>query len=178
MKHNEAISYIYEHFEEACFSLFEGLNCDVNFSEKPEDECLEQASIASIDAGSDEMEMRLFLRMPFSVLALTYPGDNVAEIHEEKLEDWMAELSNMLIGKVKAKLLSHGVAIKIGLPESYYGVTLEDIVPEGFESKYYFYDVDGVVVECRIYLDLMVDELDISTSAEEDDTNEGELELF
>ena len=178
MNHQEAVSNIFEHFEQGCFSLFEGLNCDVSFAEDPDHE-LDNAFIAMIDAGSDEMEIRIYLRMPFSVLALTYPGSNVADIEEEKLEDWMAELSNMLVGKIKASLLNHGVEIKIGLPESYYGVDFEDVTPEGFEKKTYFFSVDNVPVECRIYLDLMVDEIDMTVEAAGDgDLHEGELELF
>ena len=177
MNHNESISFLYEQFEEACFSLFEGLSCTVNFAEKPEDN-LEGSFIAMIDAGSNDMELRLFLRMPFSVLALTYPVDNVIDVEEDKLEDWMAELSNMLIGKVKTKLMKHDIVVKIGLPESFYGVDFDSIVPEGFESKIYYFVIDGIIVECRIYVDLIVDELEIQHAIEDDDTDEGELELF
>lgn len=177
MQHAEAVSYIYEQVEESCFSLFEGLSCDVTFAAE-EDTVDENAFIAMIDAGSDELELRLFLRMPFSVLALTYPGEDVAQIQDEKLEDWMGELSNMLIGKVKTKLMACGINIKIGLPESFFGVTFDEIVPSGFSSKTYYFDVDKVLVECRIYLDLMVDELTIDLIDGSDDSSEGELELF
>lgn len=178
MKHSDAVSYIFEQVEESCFSLFEGLGCKVSFSED-EDHELDTAFIAMIDAGSTELELSLFLRMPFSVLALTYPGADVTEIEEEKLEDWMAELSNMLIGKVKAKLMNHQVDIKIGLPESFFGVNFDDITPEAQDHKTYLFDVDGVPVECRIFLDLMVDELDVATeTVDDDDLHEGELELF
>lgn len=177
MNRQDAICYIYEHFEHACLSLFEGLNCEVSFASE-NDEALGNAFIAMIDAGSEELEVQLFVRMPFSVLALTYPGENVTDIEEEKLEDWMAELSNMLIGKIKASLLTHNVEIKIGLPESFFGVQFDDITPTGYDHKIYYFLVDNVPVECRMYLDLLVDELEVNLDAAEEDNNEGELELF
>lgn len=178
MNQSEASTFIYEQFEQACFSLFEGLSCDVSFGDASSQE-LENAAIASIDAGSAEMELRVFLRMPFSVLALTYPGSDVTDIEEEKLEDWMAELSNMLVGKIKAAMLHHGLQMTIGLPESFFGVEMEEVTPEGFnDSKAYYFEVDKVPVECRIFLDLMVDSLDVQVVEDDDDVNEGELELF
>lgn len=177
MNHNDSISFLYEQFEESCFSLFEGLECAVNFAEKPE-AGTEGSFIAMIDAGSNDVELRLFLRMPFSVLALTYPIPDIIDIEEEKLEDWMAELSNMLIGKIKAKLLKYDIQVKIGIPESFYDVDIDAIAPEGFESKTYYFDIDSVIVEGRIYVDLLVDELDLQQLADDDETDEGELEMF
>jgi len=69
--------------------------------------------MAVIDTGSDELEVLLVLKMPFSVLSMTYPViDNITSIDESKPEDWISELSNQLIRRVKTKLIEHNFFIK------------------------------------------------------------------
>ena len=179
MKRDEALIHFYEEFETAFFNLFESFSCEVSFTDFDEEQ-LGKAFIAEIDAGSTEAEIRLFLRMPVTVLALTYPIEDITSVEEEKLEDWMAEICNMLMGKVKATLLAQGIDITLGIPESYYGVNFEDVVPSTYDHKTYYFSIDGAPVEYRIYIDLMVDELHISHDLEapDSDIEDGELELF
>ena len=177
MNQAQAAEYINEQFESACIDLFEGFQCNIEAA-NGDDMDADSALLTSIDAGSQEMEMKALLRMPFSVLALTYPGEEVTEIEEEQLEDWMAEIANLLIGKLKTRLMSHGVRIKIGLPENCFDGHLEDVIPDMSEEAVFYFSIDNVTIECRFYLELMTEEIDIEIDQKDDDVQEGELEFF
>ena len=75
-----------ELFRPACMELFETMQCEVEIigarHEFPVD-----IPLATIDAGSEELETIVLLKMPLAVLAMTYPASNVAEVEEEKLEE-------------------------------------------------------------------------------------------
>lgn len=176
MNNSEARQYITEQYEAACIALFEGFECKVEAVDTS-DVDLENAIVASIDAGSEEMEVRALLRMPYSVLSLTYPSTDITVIEDAKLEDWMAEIANMLIGKLKTRLLGLGIKVTIGLPENFFEDEYETLIPPEAEEFIYGLDIDGVPVECRLYLELMVEELTIETE-DDDDVEEGELEMF
>ena len=55
-------------------------------------------------------------------LVLSIPAELVSRCHPtrsgapEDLGDWLAELANLLLGRVKSKLLVHGVSIELSLP--------------------------------------------------------------
>ncbi|TNC79684.1 MAG: hypothetical protein C9356_17880 [Oleiphilus sp.] len=176
MNRSEASQYINNEFSAACIALFEGFQCKVEPIEADEAD-LDNAIAASIDAGSEELEIRALLRMPFSVLSLTYPSADITVVEDTKLEDWMAEIANLLIGKLKTRLLNQGIKITIGLPENFFGDEFESLIPPGAEEFVYGFDLDGVPIECRLYLELMADELTIEAEGD-DDVEEGELEMF
>lgn len=136
--------------------------------------------IAFIDAGSDDLEMVIFLRVPFTVLALTYPcADVINELEEAILEDWIAELSNQLIGKIKNKLIREGCLVKIGLPTSYFDVDFNELPQSQHRFIKLHYKIDKVLIECGIYVELFNENLVLSPQPEEEGSlNEGEIELF
>jgi len=170
-----------EVFQGACFDLFSGLDCSVTCAEG--DECsLYNAPIACIDAGSNEVELVLGLQMPITILALTYPvGASIFAVGEEQLEDWISELSNQLIGRVKSKLNSNDSNLQLGLPVTYYGEDESELMQQDEKIALYF-ELDGEVCACYLSVELLVKAEDITSSeyfqqGVEDSAN-GELELF
>ncbi|MBT7442775.1 MAG: hypothetical protein HN790_02265 [Methylococcales bacterium] len=137
--------------------------------------------IACIDAGSTEVSVVLTLQLPMSVLAMTYPvqTDSIVNISEEKLEDWISEISNQLIGRLKSKLLSHDCTALIGLPAIYFGTEIDDLLAENGDRHNLYFDIDGEACGCIISTEIFDDAPSFSLS----DNNielmaEGEIELF
>jgi len=94
-------------FEAVCVSLFESLNCTVRRIKNANNEPVD-APIACIDAGSIDLELMTGLELPMSVLSLTYPVEgDTREVGEAHLGDWIGELSNQLIGRLKVELSDH-----------------------------------------------------------------------
>jgi len=53
---------------------------------------------------------------------------NIIDLDDESLEDWISELSNQLIGRLKAKRLKYDMQIDLGLPTSYFGADLDNLI--------------------------------------------------
>ncbi len=167
-------------FEEACTGLLESLsNLAVKLDSSRDD--LIDVPIACIDAGSNDLELIICLQFPVSVLALTYPIQaDITGVDEERLEDWISELSNQLVGRVKNKLLSHNCLVDLGLPTSYFGSDVSHLLSKNGEIFSIYFDVDGET--CAFHISIEVFEESLVFELEEDDDSEslddGELELF
>lgn len=178
MEHVEIAQSIHALFETACQELLATFNCEVKQITGSQGDIYD-APLACIDAGSDEVEVDICLELPVSVLALTYPVPDVTGVDEEALEDWISELSNQLIGRLKTKLYSYKIEITLGLPNSYYGVSLDSIIPPANNRFSVFLDVDGEI--CAFHLGLQIFKDDISFDEVRDDEDivfESEIELF
>jgi hypothetical protein len=137
--------------------------------------------VACIDAGSKDLELIICLQFPVSVLALTYPvQEDITGVDEERLEDWISELSNQLVGRIKNKLLLHNCQVDLGLPTSYFGSDVSHLLSKNGEIMSLYFDVDGET--CGFHVSIEVFEDDMLFSLEEYDDNEsldeGELEMF
>ncbi len=170
-----------EVFQGACVELFNSLDCSVACAER--NDCgLYDAPVACVDAGSKEVELVLGLQMPISLLALTCPVNAcIVAVGEEYLEDWISELSNQLIGRVKSKLSSNESDLQLGLPVTYYGADDSELMQQDEKITLYF-ELDGEVCACYLSVELLVkaEELNSSNYFQEgaDDSIRGELELF
>jgi chemotaxis protein CheX len=167
-------------FKDACISLLESLNCAVNIVDNARGDLMD-APIACIDAGSNDIEMIICLQFPVSVLALTYPVQSgIIAVDEERLEDWVSELSNQLIGKVKAKLLLHNCQVDIGLPTTYFGADINSLLSSNSEKNCIYFDVDGETCAFHSSIEVFEDNMvfTIEESDDADGVDEGELELF
>jgi hypothetical protein len=174
----ETTQQIHDLFALSCIELFEGLNCMIVSTELAPG-VLDHAPLAMIDAGSDDLELSLFIRAPFTVLGLTYPcRDGITEIEDSELEDWLAELANQLVGKLKNRLLHLGCTLKLGLPNSYFDAEYADaVIPDtGLVSSHFA--VDHEPVECSLYLEIFNPDMKLHTQSVVDDSDSGELELF
>jgi CheY-specific phosphatase CheX len=137
--------------------------------------------IACIDAGSIDLELIICLQFPVSVLALTYPvQEDITGVDEERLEDWISELSNQLIGRIKNKLLAHNCRVDLGLPTSYFGSDVSHLLSENGEIMSVYFDVDGETCAFHISIEVFEDDM-VFTLDEAEDTDslgDGELEMF
>ncbi len=178
MEATEISEQVFQLFNESCVEMFSDLNCSINEASSP-DEHVDEAPISDIDAGSEDLEIRLLLRFPYSVLAMTYPVDDVLDVDDSKLEDWLSEMSNQLIGRLKNKLIKHEVYLNMGLPENHFGLQPEQLKPEGFEHRIFYYDIDNEIFECHVSVDVINEHMTFHSEESSDDMHdEGELELF
>ena len=180
MRENEVAQCIQRLFLECCKDLFQSLECETHLTNRRSlnlDEC----PIACIDAGSEDVEFMIALQLPIQVLALTYPvGEVIATMEEDRLEDWISELSNQLIGRLKGKLLEHDCMVQIGLPQSYFGAKVEELLAQNTHQADYYFDIDGEVCGCSISIEIFDEAMSFSIDKNEDINmqEEGELELF
>jgi len=184
MLSRDVINQIEDLFEVACIGLFESLNCKairVDLDAYELESNFHDAPIACIDAGSTEVELIAGLQLPMSVLALTYPVQGeISGVDEERLEDWISELSNQLIGRLKTKLISHKCQVFLGLPITYFGADIGDLISGESAIKTMYFDLDGESCACHISIETLNDELAFSAEVDEsvDVIAEGEIELF
>jgi len=180
MTNTAVVQCVQELFEDSCTGLLTGLS---NMAMKVDGDRgdLIDVPIACIDAGSNDLELIICLQFPVSVLALTYPvKENITGVDEERLEDWISELANQLVGKIKNKLLTHNCRVNLGLPTSYFGSDVSHLLSENGEISSVYFDVDGETCAFHISIEVFDDDM-LFTLQEEDDSDsldDGELELF
>lgn len=104
--------------------------------------------------------------------------DDILAVDEEKLEDWLSELANQLLGRFKNKMLNFGCALQIGLPEMIYDAHGVKLPVTNHDAYRYFFEVDKESVECSLYLQLFNKNLTLSQQQPESAASEGELEMF
>jgi len=167
-------------FEEACTGLLESLS-DLAIKIDSSRGDLIEVPIACIDAGSHDIELIICLQFPVSVLALTYPiHADITGVDEERLEDWISELSNQLVGRVKNRLLTHNCQVDLGLPVSYFGSDVEHLLSQTGEIKSVYFDVDGETCAFHISVEVFEEDMVFTIAETEvlDALDDGELELF
>ena len=166
-------------FDESCMELFSGFNCQI---QKTEDNMVASIydPIAMIDAGSPEIELAIILRLPVNILALSYPsGVDITHVSEETLEDWIAEISSQLIGKIKNKLLNYDLRLSLGLPNSYFGIDVGELLIPGRQCVVSVFNIDNELLEVIMMIDIHDPNIDLSTPLSPDEgLGGGELELF
>ncbi len=176
MSIEHTVSTIEDLFATSCVELFQGLGCAVSVPDTAG--FIEGAPVAHIDAGSDDLELTIVLKVPHSVLSLSYPdADNIVSLDDAKLEDWISELSNQLVGKLKNKLLELGCRIKIGLPTSFFDAE-DEVEVQGDYCTTYQFDIDSELLECSLYLDVHNMDIVLADEPVMETASEGELELF
>lgn len=175
----EVAQHIQVLYETAFKELLEGFNCDVNYSEEPVHTELD-APVACIDAGSKELEITIGLELPMSVLAMSYPVPNIAAVDDEALEDWISEMSNQVVGRLKTKLMQHQQEITLGLPSTTFGVNLDDLIAPSPTRFTTYLDVDGEHCAFHIGIEFFTDDVCFISEPEvaEDALMESEIELF
>lgn len=121
MDKSETLQLFRSLLEVSCLEVLEKLDARVSLS----DEChLDTRSLplARIDAGNSDFDASLAIAMPLSLLADTYPtGEPSENLCEADLQDWVCELANRTMGRVKNKLGAYSCAVKSGLPEFRHG---------------------------------------------------------
>lgn len=180
MRKNDVIQCIQGIFLESCKDLFQSMECDVTLTVE-EDYDLEESPIACIDGGSEDIEFMIALQLPLKVLALTYPvAEGITKVEENRLEDWISELSNQLIGRLKSKLIEHDCYVNIGLPQSFFGADVDELLAQNSQQVDYYFDIDGEICGCSISIEVFDEGMSFSIEQNQDIDiqEEGELELF
>jgi len=146
-----------------------------------EDEFLYDIPIASIDAGSQDVELIICLQLTPNTLARTYPVPDIAMPSDSKrVEDWQSELSNQLIGRLKSKLIAHNCTLSLGLPITYYNTGKDDLFPENSSKMSLFFNLDEETCACFISIETFSEIVTFSFDKIEDaDISEpGAIDLF
>jgi CheY-specific phosphatase CheX len=87
----------------------------------------EDGMLAIIGFAGEQLRGSLVLSANPGLLEGSCPARTVGRAdatHLEILQDWVGELANQLLGRLKSRLLAHGVAIELGTPTTVSGLEL------------------------------------------------------
>jgi len=79
---------------------------------------------ASIGFTSPKLKGALVLISTRALVARALPSEVREGASEEQISDWMGELANQLLGRIKNKLLALGVALEMSTPTVIWGLEL------------------------------------------------------
>jgi len=179
---NDVVQHIVELFDATCISQFESMGCTVKRVDKPSS--WGGFLTAHIAAVSEDLNLKLILNAPSPLLAQTMPsGEGYSVADPELQRDWLLELANRFVGRLKNKLVDHGCVLKMGIPGmlgsdeqryKYAQNISQDKIVRCFEVAG---DIASDVLECRLYIDVVNESLTILEHVEDDDQiQEGVLE--
>lgn len=177
LHNNEIIPHIIGLFESAGIKQFESMNEEVELIGKPGKDS--DVLKSYIDVTSDDLKVALSLSVPRSVLKKTIPGvPQGTNITDAMQEDWILELANRLLGRLKNKLLSHSCILHMGIPKSSQREDVDKLFDDGGQKESFFFDMNGEVVECYLSLNIYNEnmEMDLYEDEDEDWFSESELE--
>ena len=99
---------------DACEGLLESLGVEAHhLSTKNARSVGSNERIAVIGFGGESLRGSLVLDVPPSILTRTHPSQSETD---GDLEDWIGELSNLVLGRFKSKLLPFDVVIQLSTP--------------------------------------------------------------
>ncbi|MCG8611005.1 MAG: chemotaxis protein CheX, partial [Pseudomonadales bacterium] len=128
----------------------------------------------------------IVLRVPWAVLTLTHSALNTSNaIEPEDCVDWLGEIANQIIGRLKQKLLRHGCPVQIGLPKTTPDASFEyPLSPLALKIPRAF-ELEDERIECLLAVEILSEALVLAPEREQegnsssgDQYDEGELELF
>lgn len=141
--------YILSLFESACLKLFQRMHCTVHrlgSSGAPQ-----TWPAALVEASSSELRVTLLLRMPDGLLNETMPMNlGMKNIRREDQIDWLSELANQALGRLKNKLLNHGCTLSMGLPKPCDERQLSEFEFRPGEKHMMHFAVNKHIVECAL----------------------------
>ncbi len=79
-------------------------------------------TLAIIGLGGQKLRGSVVLSIPSPLLARSHPTGRTSA---EELADWLAELANLLLGRLKVQLLERGISIELGTPVTLSGTALK-----------------------------------------------------
>lgn len=178
IKPDDVVPYVLSLFETSCIKQFESINRKITRIETPGLLSGERRA-AFISSGNEDMKVSLLLCMSKSTLKNTMPsmGDLAPNLGEELLQDWLHELCNRLLGRLKNKLLDHNCSLRMGLPqacpEHYLGV----LQNEPGQKICEYYELDGEVIECHLCVNQLNPDMVMEQYEDEDEDWFDESEL-
>lgn len=180
MNNSQFAALVSDVYKKSFIEIMANYQCEAYESEDSA-ELMEFCSSVSVDAGAKDFEMGIALRMPYSSLEKSIPSNaDDGLVDEGQLEDWLCEISNLLIGAVKAELLKRNCRLQIGLPQCNADNDLQDIIPSGYQHVKYTFSVAHERCESIVSLQFLEEQIDCSEFEITDDNEveRSELELF
>lgn len=167
-------------FERSCIELFDSFHCEIHreFKQVPD---TSGCPVGVITASSHDIEICVFIQIPYSALASSYPViDNNCDIDDKELEDWLMEISNQLIGRFKNKLDRHKCHAQMGLPDCQLGIDVDSCIPENSERFDEYFSLDNTLFSTSICVRFLNDKPSFSLDEinDADVMEEGDIELF
>lgn len=122
---NQAITELFDtNLEVALAALFEHLGIAVTFEPAPDRAKCDLA--CSIGFASPSLRGSLTVTADRSFVVNSRPPElRSGAPNEIEVSDWMGELGNQLLGRLKNRLIAHGVVIDLGTPAVLYGVEIQ-----------------------------------------------------
>lgn len=169
---------LHQLFEETCFDVFDSIQCNLQKVDSAKD--ILAVPCAHIDAKSDDLNLKLLLRGPVSILKETYPiQEDKDSIKVQDLEDWISELANRFMGDLKNKLIDYQHYLHLGTPIKQFGLSLKEFAEEGYEAATFNFQSGREVFECSLHTKVLNENLAFEyQEPEEDPFADGELEMF
>lgn len=170
---------LHQLFEDTCFDVFESIQCNLKKVDSAKD--VLAVPCAHIDASSEDLNLKLLLRGPVSILRETYPvQDSSSEsIRVQDLEDWISELANRFMGDLKNRLINYQHYLQLGTPIKQFGLSVKDFAEDGFEAVTFNFQSGREVFECSLHTKVLNENLAFEyQEPEEDPFADGELEMF
>jgi len=165
---------IVELFDSACIKQIESLGCDIERVDVLAHS--EEVLRAYIEATSEDISVMLCLNVPKALLVHTMPaslGEGDADIER----DWVLELSNRFLGRLKNKLISHDCVLVMGLPQFCTDTGAQKSLQDKFVQAVRYFKINNLVMECCLFIDIADDAKALSEYEDEDEDWFEESEL-
>jgi hypothetical protein len=154
---------------EACVSLFDHYSLELLPARTGADVTPDLVYCAVIGYSSEKMRGTLLLASTADLLARTAP------VGGEAMRDWIAELANQLLGRIKAQLAARGLLLGMSTPILLRGQHLRPL-PNHEAEPLTFQAAAGWVC---VWMDAeLANDLDLSHLQPDDSLNAGEALLF
>ena len=166
---------IVELFDSTCVKQFESLGCEVAVVESQGHS--EAVLSAYIEAVSEDVSVMLCLNVPRALLVKTMPFVDEGK-NDELIIDWLLELSNRFLGRLKNKLVDHGCSLKMGLPKFCVDTKKQQALAGKYTQADRYFKVDSSLMECCLFIDVSSNAEPLSEYEDEDEDwfEESELE--
>lgn len=110
---------------ECATSLMGAFGLSVARDAQEESRAPKDGVLAIIGFGGGQMRGSLVVSANPGLLAASFPVHNPrAKPRADHLQDWAGELANQLLGRLKSRLLGHGITILLGTPTTVSGLEL------------------------------------------------------
>lgn len=176
---SEIIPHIQGLFESAGIKQFESLDAKAELVDAAGQN--EDVLKAYIAASSKDLKVAMRLNIETDVLKRTIPGVvERQDVTDSMQEDWILELANQLMGRLKNKLLSHACMLQMGIPLSSLNVDIDAEFDDDGQKKSFFIAVEGGIAQVCLSISLFNQNLVMDLFEDEDEEwfAESELEEF
>jgi hypothetical protein len=170
------IPRIIELFDSTCIKQFESLGCDMERVSQADGS--NDLLAADIEAVSNDLRLKLHLSVPKSLLLQLLPAGSGVQLQDQSLlDDWILELSNRFLGRLKNKLVSHDCSLQMGLPSAYVVSEVAPVLRDGEEQVLRFFEINKQTMACCLSIEVLKPDLSLSEYEDEDEDWFEESEL-